>query len=168
MYRSNAHVFCLTALAASTLGSLVAPSATIDAGVVYGVSTSLPAGSGPVNKFLGIPFAQSPPERFSPPSDVQKFSKALNATEFKSACIQQFECKLSIMTLPGERSLNDADPLASSLLTQKLFNNPPAPESEDCLYLNVYAPSGPLSGEGKAVLFWIYGGSLKFGHAGAY
>jgi carboxylesterase type B len=58
------------------------------------------------------------------------------------------------------------DPLASSQLTQSIFNNPPPVESEDCLYLNVYAPATPAGGAGRAVLFWIYGGSLQFGTAG--
>lgn len=58
------------------------------------------------------------------------------------------------------------DPLASSQLTQAIFNNPPPEESEDCLYLNVYAPATPAGGKGRAVMFWIYGGSLQFGNAG--
>jgi hypothetical protein len=94
MRQIYAHVVCLAALAATVLGDSATPTATIDAGVVHGMSTSLPAGLGPVNKFLGIPFAQSPPQRFSPPSNVKSFSKALNATEFKPACIQQFACEL--------------------------------------------------------------------------
>lgn len=72
------------------------PTATIDAGVLLGKATALPNGLGPaVNQFLGIPFAQSPPERFSPPRNVTAFSKRLNATEFKPACIQQFRCRLT-------------------------------------------------------------------------
>lgn len=70
------------------------PTATIDAGVVVGTATALPNGLGPsVNQFLGIPFAQSPPERFSPPRNVSAFSKPLNATAFKPACVQQFRCE---------------------------------------------------------------------------
>lgn len=70
------------------------PTATIDAGVVIGKATALSNGLGPsVNQFLGIPFAQSPPERFSPPRDVSTFSKPFNATTWKPACIQQFRCK---------------------------------------------------------------------------
>lgn len=70
------------------------PTATIDAGVLVGKATTLPNGLGPsVNQFLGVPFAKSPPERFSPPSNVTAFSTRLNATEWKPACIQQFVCK---------------------------------------------------------------------------
>jgi carboxylesterase type B len=47
-----------------------------------------------------------------------------------------------------------------------VFNNPPPIESEDCLYLNVYAPSTDPPPDGRAVMFWIYGGSLQFGNAG--
>lgn len=46
-----------------------------------------------------------------------------------------------------------------------LFNNPAPEESEDCLYLNVYAPACPAPGNGRAVMFWIYGGGLQFGYA---
>ena len=47
-----------------------------------------------------------------------------------------------------------------------VFNNPGGPplvESEDCLYLNVFSPSTPAPKEGRAVMFWIYGGNLQFG-----
>jgi carboxylesterase type B len=69
-----------------------APTATIDAGVVVGKTTSLPNALGPVDQFLGVPFAKSPPERFSPAEPAARFSDSLNATEFKPACIQQFRC----------------------------------------------------------------------------
>jgi carboxylesterase type B len=47
-----------------------------------------------------------------------------------------------------------------------VFNSPPPQESEDCLYLNIFAPSTtPLSG-GYPVMFWIYGGGLEFGNSG--
>jgi len=58
------------------------------------------------------------------------------------------------------------DPLASSQVTQLIFNQPAPKESEDCLYLNIYAPSSPAAGAGRAVMFWIYGGALQFGNEG--
>jgi Carboxylesterase family len=39
-------------------------------------------------------------------------------------------------------------------------------ESEDCLYLNVWAPSKKPPAEGWPVMFWIYGGNLQFGYSG--
>lgn len=59
-----------------------------------------------------------------------------------------------------------ADPEAVSQFTRAVFNTPAPAESEDCLYLNVFAPSTPASSEGRSVLFWIYGGALEFGNAG--
>jgi acetyl esterase/lipase len=67
---------------------------------------------------------------------------------------------------PNDYTLTPVDPLSSSQFTQAVFNNPPPEESEDCLYLNVYAPAAPAGGNGRAVMFWIYGGSLQFGNAG--
>lgn len=46
------------------------------------------------------------------------------------------------------------------------FNNPglpPPAESEDCLYLNVYAPATATSTSNLPVMFWIFGGNLQFG-----
>ncbi|KAI4731119.1 alpha/beta-hydrolase [Aureobasidium sp. EXF-10728] len=125
------------------------PTAHIKNGRVTGTTTSFPAATATVNKFLGIPFAQSPPERFAPPRAVPKMS-VMNATAWKPACIQQFTY-----------------PLASQQFTELVFNNPPPEESEDCLYLNVYAPSTKSHDpKGRAVLFWIHGGNFEFGNAG--
>ncbi|TKX20191.1 hypothetical protein C1H76_7692 [Elsinoe australis] len=139
-----------TILAACSLFAAVsaqdAPTATIDSGVLVGTKTLLPTATAAVNKFLGVPFAQSPPERFSPPVREQSYGNvARNATQFSAACVQQF------LTPTAEQA----------------FNNPPPPESEDCLYLNVFAPDTPVSPQnGRSVMFWIYGGSLQFGNAG--
>ncbi|EMC99377.1 hypothetical protein BAUCODRAFT_401010 [Baudoinia panamericana UAMH 10762] len=91
------------------------PTATIDVGVVIGTTTSLPAASASVNKFLGVPFAQSPPLRFAPAVPPAAFSAPINATAWKPACIQQFNY-----------------PLAAQQLTQMLYNTPAPVESEDC------------------------------------
>jgi carboxylesterase type B len=122
----------------------IAPSATLDSGVVVGTTTSLPSSKIIVNKFLGIPFA-APPVRFSPPVSPAKWSQPLDTSTYKPACVQQFNY-----------------PAAAREFTIELFDTPgpPAGESEDCLYINVYAPAG---GKGKTVMFWIYGGALQFG-----
>lgn len=67
------------------------PSATICEGVVVGTTTMLPSATAAVNKFLGIPFAQSPPERFSPPKPPSSWKQHLIAQKLKPACIQQFK-----------------------------------------------------------------------------
>lgn len=69
-----------------------APTAKVDAGILVGKAVNLPAALGPVNQFLGVPFA-SPPERFSPPKPVTHSEQRINATDYKPSCIQQFRCK---------------------------------------------------------------------------
>ncbi|MCJ1474787.1 hypothetical protein MMC13_003447 [Lambiella insularis] len=128
------------------------PSVTIASGVVVGTTTTLPSATVAVNKFLGIPFAASPPVRFDPPTAPAPWPTPMNAFAFKDSCIQQFNY-----------------PEASRNFTMAVFNNPggtPPVESEDCLYLNVFAPASPAPAAGRAVMFWIYGGNLQFGTAG--
>lgn len=137
----------ICALLCTTVGA-VDPSATIKNGVVVGTTTLLPGATAAVNKFLGIPFAQSPPVRFAPPQAPAALSAPLMAQSVKASCIQQF-----------------IYPEIARNITMGVFNSPPPPagESEDCLYVNVFAPSSPPPPGGRAVLFWIYGGGLEFG-----
>ncbi|KAF2793174.1 alpha/beta-hydrolase [Melanomma pulvis-pyrius CBS 109.77] len=109
-------------------------------------TTSLPGAETGINQFLGIPFG-APPKRFSAPKKAQSWSEPLNTTALKPACIQQF-----------------AYPEAYRKVAQETFNIPAPEESEDCLYLNIRAPSAP--GKNRAVMVWIYGGALQFGHGG--
>lgn len=71
-----------------------APSVRVENGLIIGTTTSLPSASATVNKFLGVPFAQSPPKRFSPPKAAVRKS-TIEATAWKPACIQQINCELA-------------------------------------------------------------------------
>ena len=132
---------------ASVLSS--APTAWIDSGIVVGQTVSI-AGSEltAVNQFLGIPFAQPPIDdlRFAPPQRPHPWASPKLATRLPPARLQDF----------GNASSGRA-------FQMNVFNTPPPPngESEDCLYLNIYAPTG--GPENKPVFFWIYGGGLLFG-----
>ncbi|KAJ7664494.1 Alpha/Beta hydrolase protein [Mycena polygramma] len=91
--------------------------------------------------FKGIRFGQAPTGslRWKPPVPFTSTAPQ-NATRMGPACVQQV-----------------------SGVNEELFNTPPGPESEDCLFLNVWAPAStthPLP-----VLIWIYGGGLAFGSA---
>lgn len=94
-------VLCICLLAALPLIPLAQaarndePSATIDGRLVLGTTTVLPSATASVNKFLGIPFAQTPPQRFSPPQPLSRFHAPIDATAWKPSCIQAFPYKLS-------------------------------------------------------------------------
>jgi carboxylesterase type B len=131
-----------------SVSSQAAPTATVTAGALRGRTTHLPESNTTVKQFLGIPFAQPPINnlRFTPPRPIRPWTGVYNATTQPKACLQY--------TGP----LNQTDDWISTVLND--FDK--QPDSEDCLYLNVYAPSGGRPN--KPVLFWIYGGS---GNAGA-
>lgn len=92
--------------------------------------------AGTSRRFLGIPFAAPPVAdlRFRPPADVEPWSGVRDATETPKAC-----------------------PQASEL-------GPASGTSEDCLYLNVWAPD-PLADEPVPVMVWLHGGMNTTGSA---
>ena len=97
-----------------------------------------------VRSFKGIPFAAPPVGalRWKAPQPVPAWSGVRKATEFGARCYQ------------GSDS------------TDMIFrDNGP---SEDCLYLNVWAPEAALRGKAAEqvklpVMFWIYGGGFANG-----
>lgn len=121
------------------------PTITIDSGALVGRAKSDQKGELPINIYLGVPFAASP-VRFEPPSKPRPWKKTFDASDYGPACMQQFPYQLS--------------PSRDQVISW--FNTPPPPagESEDCLNVNVWSPAMPGK---KAVMFWIYGGSLQFG-----
>lgn len=92
-----------------------------------------------IQVFRGIPFAAPPvgPRRWRAPAPPETWEGVRQADHFSPICVQ-----------PG-RYPDDA---------------PPEPMSEDCLYLNVWAPAGAQS-EPLPVMVWIYGGGLLNGTA---
>ncbi|RDI89752.1 hypothetical protein Vi05172_g748 [Venturia inaequalis] len=128
------------------LGSLAityaeAPTVKLDSGIFKGTSTQLPGSSKIIHKYLGLPFA-APPIRFSPPQPPATSTAQRNATVLPPACVQ-----------------NVSGPGAESFVSNTTL------ESEDCLYLNVFAPA-PLTTStagGKTVMVWFFGGALQFG-----
>lgn len=104
----------------------------IDSGEVRGVV------SGGLAIYKGIPYAAPPVGnlRWRPPQPVAPWQGVRNATSYGRDCMQR--------PFP-----NDAAPLRTE-------------PSEDCLYVNVWAPR-KRSGKLLPVMFWIYGGGFVNG-----
>lgn len=93
--------------------------------------------SGDLVVYKGIPFAAPPVGalRWRPPQPPVVWRGVRKADSFAPACMQ------TGVSMPGET---------------------PPETSEDCLYLNVWAPA---SGKAHAVMVWIYGGGFSNGSA---
>lgn len=97
--------------------------------------------SGEVLCFRGIPYAAPPigALRFRPPQPLVPWSGTRDALAFGPAAPQ-----------PADPGFYPGDPEAM----------PPVPTSEDCLYLNVWAPAGAGP---HPVLVWLHGGAQIVG-----
>ena len=129
--------------AAGLAGVLASPTATSPApvtltqGIVHGTSTVLADTT--VNKYLGIPYAHA--TRFERAVGVAASERDIDATQWGDKCPQ---------TNTGSAAMLDGE----------------VDDSEDCLFVNVYAPDTAASEGNKTVLVWIYGGGLQTGNSG--
>jgi len=97
--------------------------------------------TGAVDEFLGIPYAAAPVGalRWRPPQPTSRWKGVRDATKFAPHCAQP------------------ATPFGV------------ASSSEDCLYLNVFAPAGRKhGGKSHPVMVWIHGGGLWLGESDDY
>lgn len=95
---------------------------------------------GKVAVFKGIPFAQPPVGslRWKAPQPLPVWAGVRKAQAFGAACIQPRPTAIGIYT------------------------NPPVKMSEDCLTLNIWAPT---KAKGAPVIVWIHGGALLSGYS---
>ena len=142
------------AVAGVTLAALVAAAPAVSAGTLGGQAPGSPGGpiagtanglvrgvaSGPVDEFLGIPYAAPPVGvlRWQPPQPAASWAGVREATAFAPHCPQP------------------ASPFGQASM------------SEDCLYLNVFTPSHYVPGSGHPVMVWIHGGALVTGEGDDY
>lgn len=94
---------------------------------------------GKVNAFLGIPYAAPPTGdlRWKAPQPAAKWAGERDATKYGARCAQ--------------------NPVFPDMVFQD------AGPSEDCLFLNVYAPANATSKSKLPVMFWIHGGGFAGG-----
>jgi para-nitrobenzyl esterase len=149
--RSGARLGLAAVAAAALLASATAAGASADSTAQQDTGTgpvvSTAAGTlrgapaGPVDEFLGIPYAAPPvgPLRWRPPRPAARWTGIREATMFAPHCPQP--------------------PSAFGV----------ASTSENCLYLNVYTPAGAQADMGNLpVMVWIHGGSLLVGESDDY
>ncbi|XP_075290261.1 fatty acyl-CoA hydrolase precursor, medium chain [Opisthocomus hoazin] len=122
-------------------------------GRVRGYQFRVDAAERSVNVFLGLPFAKPPvgPLRFSEPQPPEPWDGVRDATSYPPMCLQD--------KAQGQ-GFSDAITNRKEKVLLEM--------SEDCLYLNVYAPSSTEKQEKLPVFVWIHGGGLVFGAGSSY
>lgn len=123
------------------------PVITTNYGKLRGVKVTLPNEIlGPVEQYLGIPYALAPTgeRRFQPPEPPMSWPGIRNATQFPPVCPQFLEDRFL---------LNDMLPVwfTANLDTVVTYVQE---QSEDCLYLNIYVPTE--DGKPLDFLLWFF------------
>jgi carboxylesterase type B len=140
---ASATSLAATSPAAASAGQPAAPAATVrPQSLIVTTDEGQVEGrtTGTVDEWLGMPYAKPPVGalRWEPPEPATSWAGVRSALSYGGRCAQ----------------------LASG--------NGPRIDNEDCLYLNVYAPSVIPAGKRLPVLFMIHGGGLLNGAGDQY
>ncbi|CAK7321458.1 Carboxylesterase 5A [Vulpes lagopus] len=145
-------IWAVWVLAAATEGPAAdAPVRSTRLGWVRGKQATVLGSTMPVNVFLGIPFAAPPlgPLRFKRPKPALLWNDSRDATSYPKLCLQN-----SVWLLSDQRFLK--------------VHYPNLEVSEDCLYLNIYAPAHANTGSKLPVMVWFPGGAFETGSASIF
>lgn len=93
-----------------------------------------------IASYLGIPYAAPPTgeNRWRAPQPVEAWDGVFEASDYGNVCAQNIYPPNMLPPLTAE-------------------------PSEDCLYLNVWAPPGAKPGDNLPVMFWVHGGGFTSG-----
>lgn len=109
-------------------------------------------GDTPIRVFLGVPFSQPPvgTRRFAPPEPPLPWNGIRDATTYPPSCLQESWGQITSMYLNTRKQYEWLH------------------FSEDCLYLNVYAPVLAPGDPLLPVMVWFPGGAFLVGSASTY
>ncbi|RUS72189.1 hypothetical protein EGW08_020054 [Elysia chlorotica] len=125
---------------AQTNGTNHYVTTTIQTGVVRG--RSLNVNGKTIDTYYGIPYAEPPlgTLRFKPPAPASPWTGVRDALVPSRRCVQ--------FQYPGYQDFS--------------------PQSEDCLYINVHAPTRSSQNASSPVMVWIHGGGYRNGQGAVY
>ena len=147
--------------AAQAPGVVTAPVITTESGQVEGTMIQGVAG------YLAIPYAAPPvgPLRFKPPRKAAAWNDIRDCTRYAAVAVQQLTGAFSPEGLLREGKLltDRPPPMADSAEARRAAHR--APQSEDCLYLDVWTKGN--DGAKRPVMVWFHGGGYAFGSGSA-
>lgn len=140
MQVSTKKKLCVLASVALVLGfSMISNADPLKVKTEQGKVQGKTINDGKVNAFLGLPYAAPPVGdlRWKAPEPAAKWKGTRDATKFGAHCAQ------------------------GRVFDDMIFQD--AAPSEDCLFVNVYAPANATSKSKLPVMFWIHGGGYSGG-----
>ncbi|XP_076741781.1 cocaine esterase-like [Maylandia zebra] len=145
--------FLMSVLFLCVVADLQAPVVRTKLGSLKGEYVSVKGKETGVHAYLGVPFAKpplGPSLRLAPPQPVGGWEGVRDATKQPPMCIQSKETVLDLVDKLGKALVEIPD------------------ISEDCLYLNIYAPANRAKNAKFPVMVWIHGGGFALGSASIY
>ncbi|KAM4636907.1 uncharacterized protein O3C94_017929 [Discoglossus pictus] len=144
-------LLCLTLEVRGTGPEDTNPILVTKNGQLRGKSVKVKETDRDVHAFYGIPFAKPPVGllRFTPPQPAEPWSGVRDATQHPPMCLQ---------------NLASTEKLKELLLSNATI----PPISENCLFLNVFAPANRENNSKLPVMAFIHGGGLVEGGASLY